>query len=85
MELSIKEAKTRFSEVASAAARGERVVVTKNGQPFIEMVPAKLRGGMDFERAREVSRKLGLDRAGLEVPDHFNDPAYSRQVLGLEP
>lgn len=85
MKLSIREAKTRFSEAAAAAARGERVTVTKNGQPFVELVPARPAGGMDFERARQLSRELGLDQAGLEIPDYFDDPAFSRQVLGLDP
>ncbi len=41
MELSIREIKARFSEAAAAAARGERVVVTENGAPFVELVPAE--------------------------------------------
>lgn len=39
MELSIREAKARFTEAAAAAARGERVVATKYGRPFVELVP----------------------------------------------
>ena len=85
MKLSIREAKSRFSEAAAAAARGERVTVTKNGQPFVELVPARPTGGMDWERLAAVQRELGLDKADLVIPDHFDDPAFSRQVLGLDP
>ena len=83
MELSIREAKTRFAEAAAAAARGERVVVTKHGRPFIEFIPAQKTGGMDFEKAARVRRELGIDGLTVQLPDNFDDPAFSRQVLGL--
>jgi prevent-host-death family protein len=85
MELSIREAKARFAEAAAAAARGERVVVTKHGRPFIELVSARGAPGMDFEKAAAIRRKLGLDGVKVSLPPDFDDPAFSRQVLGLEP
>jgi prevent-host-death family protein len=84
MELSIREAKARFTEAAAAAARGERVVVTKHGRPFIELVSAQKTYGMDFEKAAAIRRKLGLDGLKVDLPPNFDDPAFSRQVLGLE-
>ncbi len=74
MELSIRE----------VTARGERVVVTKHGRPFVELISAKTASGMDFDRAAIVCRKLGLDGIKVNVPPDFDDPAFSRQVLGLE-
>jgi prevent-host-death family protein len=85
MELSIREAKARFAEAAAAAARGERVVVTKHGRPFVELVPVQLACGMDFEQAAIIRRKLGIDGLKVSLPPDFDDPAFSRQVLGLEP
>jgi prevent-host-death family protein len=84
MELSIREAKARFAEAAAAAVRGERVVVTKHGRPFVELVSAVTASGMDFEKAATVRRELGLDGLTVSVPPDFDDPAFSRQVLGLE-
>lgn len=84
MELSIREAKARFTEAAAAAARGERVVVTKHGRPFVELVSAQRASGMDFEKAAIVRRKLGLDALKVRLQPHFDDPAFSRQVLGLQ-
>jgi prevent-host-death family protein len=84
MELSIREAKARFAEAAAAAVRGERVVVTKHGRPFVELVSAVKASGMDFEKAATVRRELGLDGLTVSVPPDFDDPAFSRQVLGLE-
>lgn len=84
MELSIREAKARFTEAAAAAARGERVLVTKHGRPFVELVPAQKASGMDFEKAAAVRRELGLDGLDVRLPSDFDDPAFSRQALGLE-
>lgn len=84
MELSIREAKARFAEAAAAAARGERVVVTKHGHPFVELVPARTTGGMDFEKAARIRRELGIDGLKVVLPPDFDDPAFSRRVLGLE-
>ena len=85
MELSIRDAKARVAEAAAAAAavRGERVIVTKHGRPFIELVPAREASGMDFDKAEAVRRELGLDGLRVELPPDFDDPAISRQVLGL--
>jgi prevent-host-death family protein len=84
MELSIREAKARFAEAAAAAARGERVVVTKHGRPFVELVSAHKTFGMDFEKAATIRRKLGIDGLTVSLPPDFDDPAFSQQVLGLE-
>ncbi len=83
MEFSIREAKARFAEAATAAARGERVVVTKHGRPFVELVAAQPASGMDLGTAAAVRRTLGLDGLQVSVPSEFDDPAFSRQVLGL--
>ena len=84
MELSIREAKARFTEAAAAAARGERVTVTRYGKPFVELVPARAPAEEDFfARLDRVTTELGLDGLIIELPDNFDDPAFSRKVLGL--
>jgi len=84
MELSMREAKARFAEAAAAAARGERVVITKHGRPFVELVSVLGATGMDFEKAATVRRQLGLDGLKVRLPSDFDDPAFSRRVLGLD-
>ena len=84
MELSVREAKAHFAEAATAAARGERVVVTKHGRPFVELVPVQGPSGLDFEKAAMVRRELGLDGLTVALPSNFDDPAFSREVLGLQ-
>ena len=61
-----------------------RVVVTRHGRPFVELVPARSGGGTDFAKAKAVRRRLGFEGASVEVGPKFDDPAYSRRVLGLE-
>ena len=83
MELSIREAKSRFTEVAAAAARGERVIITKYGHPFIELIPAQGVGGIDEGKAAKIRRELGIDGLTVRISPEFDDPAFSREVLGL--
>ena len=84
MELSVRDVKARFSEVAEAASRGERVVVTRHGKPYVELVPARQDEGFSFEKLRRVREEMGWENAKVHLPDYFDDPAYSRRVLRLD-
>ena len=50
MELTLPEAKARLSEIIAAAQNGERVVITKNGELAVEIVPLRRTGGIDFDK-----------------------------------
>jgi hypothetical protein len=39
---------------------------------------------MDFDKAATIRRALGLDGLTVSLPPNFDDPAFSRQVLGLD-
>ena len=89
MELAVREAKARLSELIAAAQKGERVVITKHGVPAVELVRCRPRGAIDFEKLAETLRELGIegDASEEEVAEWraaFHDPAFSRRVLGLE-
>ena len=85
MELALRHAKTRLSELVTAAQSGERVVITKHGAPAVELVRCrKRRGGSFFERLEAYHQRRGTEGSGERWPAAFNDPAFSRQVLGLE-
>jgi hypothetical protein len=49
------------------------------------MVAAQPTTDMDFDRAADVRRELGLNGLMVTLPTDFDDPAFSRPVLGLEP
>ena len=88
MELALNEAKARLSELVSAARRGERVVITQDGEPDVELVRYRKRGGIDFDRLEATRRHLGIKDAPPEEVEawkaDFENPAFSRQVLGLD-
>ena len=84
MELPIREAKARLSELIAAARKGERVIITRHGQPTAELVRCDRRGGIDFDKLEAARRRLGIEGDGEGWPEEFNDPAFSRKVLGLD-
>ena len=85
MEFAVRDTKARLSELISAAQKGERVVTTKHGVPAAELVRCRPRGGIDFKNLEETRRKLGIEGDAERWPEEFDDPAFSRRVLGLEP
>lgn len=83
MELALREAKARLSELVSAARNGERAIITRHGRPVVELVPCKQRpGGIDFEKLERKRRELGIVDDAEDWPEQFNDPVFSRRVLG---
>ena len=84
MELAVREAKARLSELIAAARNGERVIITKHGQPAAELVRCDRRGGIDFEKLEVARRRLGIEGDGEGWPEEFDDPAFSRRVLRLD-
>ena len=90
MELPLHEAEKRLAELVTAAENGERVVITKDGEPAVRLVRCerKQRGGIDWDRLNDIRRKLGIKDAPPEEvaawKADFEDAAFSRQVLGLE-
>ena len=88
MELALREAKARLSELAAAAEKGERIVITKHGKPAVELVRCRTRGGIDFDKLEATRLRLGIEDASpeemAEWKARFEDTAFSRRVLGLE-
>ena len=90
MEIAISAAKPRLSELIAAAQRGERVVITRYGEPAVELVacPKRKRGGINFKRLAETRRRLGIvddpPDVAREMIAALQDPALSRKVLGLD-
>lgn len=83
MEVPIREAKARLSELAAAARKGERVIITRHCQPRAEFVRCDRRGGIEFDKLDAARKRLGIEGDGNGWPDEFNDPAFSGKVLRL--
>ena len=84
MEFPIRDAKARLSELVAAARKGERVIITRHGQPTAELVRCDRRGGIDFDKLEAARQRLGIEGDGEGWPEEFNDLAFSREVLGLD-
>ncbi len=90
MELALHEAEDRLAELVTAAENGERVVITKKGEPAVQLVRCerKQRRGFDWDRLNANRRRLGIKDAPPEEVEAmmaaFHDSALSRRVLGLE-
>ena len=84
MELALREAKARLSELVAAARNGERVIITKHGQPAVELVRCERPGGIDFDKLEAARKRLGIEGDRQRWPREFDDPAFSRRVLGLD-
>lgn len=91
MELAITEARARLSELVTAAQDGKKVVITRNGEPAVELVgcPKRRKGSsIDWKKWDEDCRRLGFrDIPPDEVEAMLaalDDSVLSRRVLGLE-
>lgn len=84
MEFAIREAKARLSELVAAARKGERVIITRHGRPTAELVRCDRLGGIDFNKLEASRRRFGIEGDGEGWPEEFNNPAFSRKVLGLD-
>ena len=61
--VNIHEAKTHFSRLVDAAAKGEPFIIAKAGKPLVKVVP--------IEPPKAKSR-LGFMRGEFTVPDNFD-------------
>ncbi len=61
MEISVKEAKNQLTELLRKVEAGERVTVTRNGQPIVDLVKHTPRKrGLNWEALREYKRQHGI-------------------------
>jgi prevent-host-death family protein len=70
----IAEAKARLPELVQRAARGEEIIIARNGRPqarLVSLSPAKV-------------RVPGKGAGAWEVPDDFNDPLPAELLSAFE-
>lgn len=72
--VSIREAKNRLTELARLVEEGETVVVTRHGKPVFDLVPHRVKGGLNLEAIAEYKRKHGIEKIVKYVADDFDDP-----------
>ena len=88
MEYALRDAKTHLSKLVRDAQNGERVVITKHGEPVVELVRCQECVGFDFDKWVAERQRLGIEDASPEEAEAmiatFHDAALSRRVLSLE-
>lgn len=88
MEYPLRDAKAHLSKLVRDAQNGKRVVITKHGEPVVELVRCQGQGGIDFDKLQADRQRLGIEDASPKEAEAmiaaFHNPALSRRVLGLE-
>jgi prevent-host-death family protein len=75
IQVPIKEAKNRFSELLQRVRDGERVIVTRHGQPDVEIVLAKpVRKVFDFAALEKWKQQRGYTEVVGRMADDFDLP-----------
>ncbi len=74
MQVNISEAKTNLSQLVDRAYHGEKVVISKNNLPLVDLVPHQ----------QEKSRTLGVLTGKFSVPDELfeDDPEINEMFYG---
>jgi prevent-host-death family protein len=72
--VSAREAKNRFAELMRRVERGERITVTRNGKPVIELVQPVRKGGIDWEAGERWLKAHGITRKESWISPDFDDP-----------
>ncbi|MBW9062736.1 type II toxin-antitoxin system Phd/YefM family antitoxin [Rhizobium herbae] len=74
VQIPIREAKNKLTELARRVEAGETITVTRNGKPVMELVPPKKKGGINWEGFENYKREHGIKEIiGYVAPD-FDDP-----------
>ena len=64
-QISITEAKQKFSQIVQAVLSGREVIITENDEPIIKMISLK----------KNVSKpKFGSAKGLIEIADDFDEP-----------
>jgi prevent-host-death family protein len=66
-QFNVAEAKSKFSELVDAAARGDATVIAKSGTPVAMLVP------LDHEK-RQPPIKFGTYKGKMTIPENFDAP-----------
>ena len=75
MRVNVYAAKTQLSRLLDRAARGEEVIITRNGRPVAKLVPAG---------AVRNPRRLGALRGRVRVAKDFDAPLPKDLLAAFE-
>lgn len=69
------EAKTKLSELLDRVEKGERITITRHGNPVAELVPAARPGKLSRRQAIEAMQEFGKGRKldGLSIREMIEE------------
>ena len=74
MKANMHEAKSRLSQLAEAAVNGERVVIAKTGEPYVELIPCRAEKRPPFGWLKDeikISSSFDSQATNAEIADLF--------------
>ena len=75
MNISVKEAKNRLSELLHLAEAGETIVLTRHGKPVADLTPHKeKKGGINWQALEEFKKEHGITNVFTFISPDFDDP-----------
>ena len=60
--------------LARLVEKGETVVITRNGEPIVDLVPHRKKAGLDLAAGRDYLRRRSVKQAAVHIPDDFDEP-----------
>ena len=85
MEMSVREARAGFAAAISAAERGERVTITKNGKPVAELGPPTAsapKKKWDWDELDRLQEELGIPTPNPGLEKWFDSPELNKAIWG---
>lgn len=74
--VTLEEAQSRLADLASQVEAGETVVVTRGGEPILDLVPhpPERKGGIDWEAGERWLKERGITDPFPYIAPDFDDP-----------
>lgn len=86
MNISVKEAKNRLSELLYLAEKGETVVLTRHGKPVADLVPHQpKKGGINWDALEAYKKEHGIESFFTFIADDFDDPLPEDFLITPQP
>jgi prevent-host-death family protein len=75
MNISVKEAKNRLSELLHRAEAGETIVLTRHGKPVADLKPhEEKRGGINWAAGEAFKKEHGVTKVFSFIAPDFDAP-----------
>ena len=73
------EAKTNLSKLVERARGGEEIVIARNGEPMVKLVP------VEDEEPQGFASLLGIYKGRIHIADDFDElPEEWKEAFGIE-